>query len=125
MPIFNVIQSFMHFQRSGLACAIWTENAKNFTRFDEQRDAVNGEKGIVFVVGKLVSFRENLDFDNWHIRPALDLCFGNQLVNQGNELCINGCYSTHYHSLNWWRRGELNSRPSARGLQIYMFSIVY
>ena len=27
--------------------------------------------------------------------------------------------------LIWWRRGDLNPRPSARGLKIYMFSVVY
>ena len=27
--------------------------------------------------------------------------------------------------LNWWRRGDLNPRPSVRGLRLYMFSVVY
>jgi len=25
----------------------------------------------------------------------------------------------------WWRRGELNPRPSVRGLRLYMHSVVY
>ena len=70
-------------------------------------------EGIVFVIGKWVGFRKILDFDNWHVRLVLDFCYETQLVSQGNELYINGCYSA-YHSFNWWRRGELNSRPSAR-----------
>jgi len=28
-------------------------------------------------------------------------------------------------TLSWWRRGDLNPRPSARGLEIYMLSVVY
>jgi len=34
-------------------------------------------------------------------------------------------FSRVYWSSIWWRRGDLNPRPSVRGLEIYMFSVVY
>jgi len=34
-------------------------------------------------------------------------------------------FSRVYWSSIWWRRGELNPRPSVRGLRLYMHSVVY
>jgi len=35
-----------------------------------------------------------------------------------------GFSRVHWSSI-WWRRGDLNPRPSVRDLEIYMLSVVY